>query len=130
MDFTKADEFNEVRGFTDWAAMSVAQKGQAFAYADDYILQVYSIKAVLTEEESNRLCVARFLLARELYRSPENLHSAAIVKKEAKEGAGFKKETEFFEPGSIDPFPRITSLLAPLAPATTQSGFVMGVIVP
>lgn len=130
MDFTEADEFNEVRGFTDWAAMTVAQKAQAMAFANDYIQQTYRIKAELSDEDENRLSAARYLLARELYRAPESLRAAVAVKKESKEGAGFKKETEFFEASSSDPFPRITSLLAPIVVTASTGGFVIGAVIP
>jgi len=107
----QVDTFHEERCNVEWAA--VADRNAALLNALDYVEQAYApLKA--GAEDQPRYLIAVATLALRMAQNPQVGISTPVVKKEAKEGVGFKKEVEYFEPVSADPFPGVTALIAPL----------------
>ena len=105
------DTFHADRGNDAWADLD--DREAALLKALDYEEANYApLKAEATE--SPRYLIAIATLALQLAQNPQNGVAGPVVKKEAKEGAGFKKEVEYFEGSSSDPFPGVTQLYAPL----------------
>ena len=97
MDTTQADAYAAERNYTDWTAKGTPEKTAALLRASDYITARYPLRVTLTDAEQARLDAAQFLIARDLLLNskPLSIREEARVLKESKEGAGFKKETEY-----------------------------------
>ena len=124
MDTTQADAYAAERNYTDWTAKGTPEKTAALLRASDYITARYPLRVTLTDAEQARLDAAQFLIARDLLLNskPLSIREEARVLKESKEGAGFKKETEYADE-AVDPYPGATALLAPLAPKASSVSF-------
>jgi hypothetical protein len=123
----QVDTFHAERGNDAWAALA-DKRAAALLNALDYVEQTYA-PLIDDAEDHPRYKIAVSILALRLTENPQSGVSAPVVKKEAKEGAGFKKETEFFEPVSTDPFPGVTRLFQGLTKTTTAPALVIGKLV-
>ncbi|MGZ0071717.1 hypothetical protein ACT9ST_08425 [Sphingobium limneticum] len=126
----QVDTYHAERGNTDWAAIEEVPKRNALLLkALDYVEGNYA-PLVADAEETPRYLMAVALLALRISQQPTTDLSAPVVKSEKKEGAGFKKEVEYFEPVAVDPFPGVTKLIEPLKKVAPASyGFAAGKLV-
>ncbi|NML04274.1 hypothetical protein [Sphingomonas sp. G-3-2-10] len=121
-DIDDANTFNAARGYTDWAALSSPVREAALVRASDYIGMRYALRDPSTGAEDTLLGTARYIIARDLATNeqPFPIRAETPVAKEAKELAGMKKSTEYGD-APADPYPLVTSLLAPLMLTTTNA---------
>ncbi|MBV2150182.1 hypothetical protein KRZ98_18260 [Sphingobium sp. AS12] len=110
----QVDTYHAERGNTDWAAISeVPKRNSLLLKALDYVEGNYA-PLVADAEETPRYLMAVALLALRISQKPDTDAAQPTVKSEKKEMRGMKKEVEYFEPASLDPFPGVTKLIAPL----------------
>ena len=110
----QVDTYHAERGNTDWAAIAEVHKRNALLLkAFDYVEGNYA-PLVADAEDTPRYLMAVALLALRILQKPNTDLSAPVVKSEKKEMRGMKKEVEYFETASLDPFPGVTKLIAPL----------------
>lgn len=120
---TDIDTFHDDRGNAAWADLD--DRNAALLKALDYEEMAYApLKAGAKDEP--RYLIALATLALQLAQNPQSGVAAPLVKKEAKEGAGFKKEVEYFEATEADPFPNVTALYAPLKVGVTVPSVSFG----
>lgn len=126
------DTFHADRGNAEWAALDAEGENKnrtaALLNALDYIEATYA-PLVAEYEAQTRYLIALAILALRLAQNPETGVASPVVKSEKKEGAGFKKEVEYFEPASSDPFPGVTALIAPLQAGNSSASVTFGKMV-
>lgn len=128
MAFTleQVDTFHAERGNSEWAAIEdEAQRSALIVRALDYVEANYA-PLIEDAEDDPRFLKSVSLLALRLFQSPDTDSAQPSVKSEKKEMRGMKKEVEYFEPSSLDPFPGVTKLMAPLQVRRTAPAFVIG----
>ena len=126
----QANTYNSVRGNDDWSELVDEAPQQAVALlqdAEDYIRSTYPVRPALTAEEQRIFDGIVCRLAAVFQANPPQIASSAAVKSEKKEGAGFKKETEYFEAGA-DPYPYVTAVIRPFLQVASGKGVYMGVV--
>lgn len=110
----QVDTFHAERGYSEWAAIADdAQRSALVMRALDYVEANYA-PLIEDAEDHPRYLMSVSLLALRLFQSPDTDTAQPSVKSEKKEMKGMKKEVEYFEPTSLDPFPGVTKLIAPL----------------
>lgn len=124
----QSNTYNEVRGNEDWSELSAAQARALLQDAEDYIRGVYPIRFNLTEDEQRTFDGVVCRLASIFQKKPPQVDAVPAIKKEAKEGAGFKKETEYTVVTG-DPYPYVTAVLKPLYRTLATNGFSIGRLV-
>lgn len=128
MDVTQADAFNNARGYSDWTGTPAA-KSAALIRAMDYISANYNMRPLLSVAEQSRLDTATYFLARDMLNNPSgSIRAQAAIVKESKEGAGFKKSTEYAD-APIDPYPAVSVLLNTLTVSTEVASYAIGKLV-
>lgn len=125
----QVDTFHAERGNSEWAAIADdADRSALIVRALDYVEANYA-PLIEGAEAQPRYLMSVALLALRLFLSP-NTDTAQAVKSEKKDMRGMKKEVEYFEPTSLDPFPGVTKLIAPLqAPAFVAPSVSFGKLV-
>lgn len=125
----QATAYNELRGYEDWSELPDAQAAALLQDAEDYIRTAYRVRSDLTAGEHRVFDNIVCRLAAMFQTKPPQVAATPAIKKESKEGAGFKKEVEYVAVGS-DPYPYITAVIGSfLRPETpTGSGVYMGVV--
>lgn len=123
----QVNTFHADRGNSEWAALGSARSA-AMLKAADYVEATYA-PLIADAELAPRYVTAFATLALDLALNPQGGLANAKVKKEAKEGAGFKKEVEYFENPEFDPFPHVSALFAPLIVSRTAPAVRMGKVV-
>ncbi|WP_343546576.1 hypothetical protein [Sphingobium yanoikuyae] len=109
----QVDTFHAERGNSEWAAIADdAHRRALIVRALDYVETNYA-PLIEAAEAQPRYLMSVALLALRLFLSP-NTDTVQSVKSEKKEMRGMKKEVEYFGPTSLDPFPGVTKLIAPL----------------
>ena len=93
-----------------WAALDDIQVAALLADAEDYIRATYPLRNDLTPDEQRMLDSLICRLAGVFLDNPPEVTSGDKIKKESKELAGMKKETEF-EARSSDPYTYITLMV-------------------
>lgn len=128
-DIDDANTFNAARGYSDWAALAAAAREAALVRASDYIGMRYALREPSTGAEDTLLSTARYIIARDLAvnAKPFPIRAETPIAKEAKELSGMKKSTEYGD-APTDPYPLVTSLLAPLM-LTTANAVTFGRLV-
>jgi hypothetical protein len=117
----QSNTYNEVRGNEAWSELSAAQARALLSDAEDYIRGTYPVRASLTEDEQRMFDGLVCRLASIFQNDAPALNSAApSIKKEVKEGAGFKKEVEY-EARPSDPYPYITAAIRNLLVSSTAA---------
>jgi hypothetical protein len=124
----QAQVYNAARKNDDWLDLTPTSANALLVDAEDYIRGAYSIRADLDIDEYRMLDAAICRLAAVFQKSPPQVTPSQSLKKDIKEGAGFKKEQEFFE-GSGDPYPYITAVLRPLLAQASTGSFVLARLV-
>lgn len=109
----QVDTFHADRGYSEWAAIEDTQRSALIVRALDYVEANYA-PLIADAEGHPRFLMSVALLALRLFQSPNTDAAQQTIKSEKKEMKGMKKEVEYFEPSSIDPFPGVTKLIAPL----------------
>ncbi|WIA56013.1 hypothetical protein N6H05_23845 [Sphingobium sp. WTD-1] len=110
----QVDTFHAERQHSEWAAIADdAQRSALIVRALDFVEANYA-PLVEGAETQPRYLMSVALLALRLFQSPDTGTAKPSVKSEKKEMRGMKKEVEYFEPSSIDPFPGVTKLIEPL----------------
>lgn len=109
----QANTYQAIRENDDWAELAPALATALLQDAEDYIRGTYPVRPDLTLDEQQRFDAIVCRLAGIFQTKPPQDTAAPAIKKEAKEGAGFKKEVEYAETGS-DPYPYITAVIRPL----------------
>lgn len=122
----QSNTYNEVRGNEEWSELPAAQARALLQDAEDYIRGAYSIRSNLTEDEQRTFDGIVCRLAAIFQNKPPQVDATASIKKESKEGAGFKKEVEY-NAASSDPYPYVTAALRSLLQAPKTSLY-MGVV--
>lgn len=128
-EIQEADSFNSVRAYEPWAELDASKKVAALAVAADYIMANYAIRSTLTEAETARFKMAKYLLAREFSVTPPTLVASTAVQKQRDklEGVG-ETETIFFDSPS-DPYPMVSNMLAPLSISAGGSSSIFSGVV-
>ncbi|MBD8699281.1 hypothetical protein IFT54_05555 [Sphingomonas sp. CFBP 13714] len=122
----QATTYNEIRGNEAWADLDAPQAAALLIDAEDYIRSAYPIRSSLDADEQRVFDGLVCRLAAIFQKQPPAVAGAQAIKKESKEGAGFKKETEYVAAPS-DPYPYLTAVIRPfLRTATTSAGFAIG----
>ncbi|WP_448538532.1 hypothetical protein [Sphingobium yanoikuyae] len=126
----QVDTFHAERGNSEWAAIADdADRSALIVRALDYVEANYA-PLIEGAEVQPRYLMSVALLALRLFQSPNTETAQQTVKSEKKEMRGMKKEVEYFEPTSLDPFPGVTKLIAPLqAPAFVAPSVSFGKLV-
>lgn len=109
----QATIYNTVRKNEQWDMLTPNAAQALLTDAEDYIRNAYSIRSYLTADEGRILDSAIYRLAATFQTIPPQVANTAALKSEKKEGAGFKKEVEYFA-ASGDPYPYITALVSRL----------------
>lgn len=122
-----ANAYHAARQNTTWDDLDAVTARALLQDAEDYIRSVYSVRTTLTTEEQRIFDGIVSRLAAQFQTKPAPVDAKPAIKKESKEGAGFKKETEYTEV-SGDPYPYVTAALRPFLIVAT-SGVVMGRLV-
>lgn len=121
-----ANTYNEIRGNEDWADLDPAPARALLTDAEDYIRSAYPIRTVLDADEQRVFDGLVCRLAAIFQKHPPAVAGTQAIKKESKEGVGFKKETEYVA-ASSDPYPYLTAVIRPfLQTASSASGFAIG----
>ncbi len=126
----QAAAYNELRGYEDWSELPASQARALLQDAEDYIRTVYKpIRPDLNVDEQRMFDNIVCRLAAIFQTKPPQVAAEPAIKKESKEGVGFKKEVEYVAADS-DPYPYITAVI-PLfrLSVTTGNGFVIGRLV-
>lgn len=122
----QVDAFHTDRGNAEWA--EIPDRAAALLKAFDYVEEAYA-PLVDGAGETPRYLLAVATLALRINQKPQDGVAAPVVKSENKEGAGFKREVEYFEPVSADPFPGVTKLFEPLRVSTVTPSVSFGKLV-
>lgn len=110
-----------------WAALAGRRTG-LLRKAIDYVAVYFAPLRAEAEEDPRYLwCVAELALT--FATNPPASVVAATVKREAKEGAGFKKEVEYFEPIPSDAYPVAAAIIAPLRAGVAVQSVSFGKLV-
>lgn len=120
----QVNTFHADRGNAQWAALT-DKRPAAMLKALDYIEATYA-PLIADADTKPRYLIAFATLALDLALNPQPTIAKAAVKKEAKEGAGFKKEVEYFQATELDPFPHVSSLFASLMVSRSSPSVRMG----
>ncbi len=108
----QSNTFNSVRGNDKWEDLEAAEARALLIDAEDYIRNRWSIRTDLTEDEQRRFDNIVCRLAAIFQVDPPKGASSQTVKKEVKEGAGFKKEVEY-NPADVEAYPYIATVIRP-----------------
>jgi hypothetical protein len=117
----QAQAYNFARKNELWEELTPTQALVLLQDAEDYIRGAYDLRVSLTLEEGRILDNAICRLAATFQSTPPQVANNAALKRESKEGAGFKKETEYFA-ATGDPYPYITALMRALVKAPSSTG--------
>jgi hypothetical protein len=123
----QSNTYNEVRGNEGWSELSAAQARALLQDAEDYIRGAYPIRSDLTENEQRTFDGIVCRLAAIFQNKAPQVDATPSIKKESKEGAGFKKEVEYNAAPS-DPYPYVTAAVRLLLVTRTGS-LIMGRLV-
>lgn len=122
----QAQTYNTLRGNELWEELDDPVAAALLQDAEDYIRGAYPVRANLTNEEQRTFDGIVCRLASVFQVTPPAAAASPAIKKESKEGVGFKKEVEYVAAGS-DPYPYVTAILRGLlATASVSSGFAIG----
>ena len=122
----QATIYNTARQNAAWEELTPTQAQTLLTDAEDYIRTAYHpIRADLTVEEGRMFDQLVYRLAATLQKEQLGASAAQAIKSESKEGAGFKKETEYFQ-GSADPYPFITAMIGAFQATPTTYGLLVG----
>jgi len=99
----------------DWPS-TLANQQAALAKAMDYQRAYYPVRSTLTPTEQLVFNDAIALLALEMVEAPALRATQDVKRLKEQSSTGALVETEYLNATS-DPFPQITAMLAPLAPA-------------
>lgn len=106
----QANNYHAMRQNAAWAGLADPLKAALLVDAEDYILATYPVRTDLTADEKTRFDSLVCRLAGVFLTTPPEVAAGDKIKKESKELAGMKKETEF-EARSSDPYPYITVMV-------------------
>lgn len=125
----QARSYNTLRGNELWKGLDNAVAAALLKDAEDYIRGAYPIRAILSDSEQRTFDGIVCRLASVFQVTPPAVAASPAIKKESKEGVGFKKEVEYVAAGS-DPYPYVTAILRGLlATASASSGFTIARLV-
>lgn len=125
----QSNTYNEVRENEDWSELSAAQARALLQDAEDYIRGRFPIRSGLSENDQRIFDGLVCRLAAIFQKHPPQGAAQATIKKESKEGAGFKKEVEY-NPTGADPYPYITAVIGPfLCTPSNTGGFAIARLV-
>ncbi len=122
----QANAYNTIRGNDAWSKLASPAATALLIDAEDYI-RAYGIRANLTDDEQRMFDNIVCRLAAIMQTKPPQVAAAPTIKKESKEGAGFKKEVEYVAAAS-DPYPYITAVIRPFLQGVTGSGLYVGTV--
>lgn len=125
---TFANSYNNARGNTAWSTLDTQEAQALLQDAEDYIRSVYNVRTTLTTDEQRIFDGLVCRLAAIFQTNPPAVAAPQTVKMEKKEGAGFKKETEYFQ-SDTDPYPYITATIRPFLIAATAPSVSFGKLV-
>lgn len=114
--------YNTARNNEDWLDLIPREATALLTDAEAYI-RSYPLRRNLTIDEYVLLDQLICRLAAEFQKNPPLTAARPALKKDIKEGAGFKKEQEFFESNS-DPYPYISAVIQPLLVKPASGGGV------
>jgi hypothetical protein len=123
----QANSYNAVRGNENWSDLDTPVAVALLQDAEDYIRAVYPVRSDLTIDEQRIFDGIVCRLAAIFQSKPPQVDAVASIKKESKEGAGFKKEVEY-NAASDDPYPYITAVIRPFLQSASRSGIYVGVV--
>lgn len=106
----QANTYHAARQNTAWAGLADPLKAALLVDAEDYILATYPVRTDLPPDEMEKFDSLICRLAGVFLTTPPEVATGDKIKKESKELAGMKKETEF-EARSSDPYPYITVMV-------------------
>lgn len=118
---TQANTYNAIRRNADWDELDTDEAEALLQDAEDYIRSVYAVRTDLAVEEQRIFDGIVCRLAAIFQKNPPPVDAAPAIKKESKEGAGFKKSVEYAD-GSSDPYPYITAVIRPFLQTKYGSG--------
>lgn len=118
----QAQVYNAARKNDDWLDLTPAAANALLTDAEAYI-RSYPLRSELTLQEHVLLDQLICRLAAEFQKSPPQVSTRPVLKKDIKEGAGFKKEQEFYESVG-DPYPYISVVIRPLLVRQSTAGGV------
>jgi hypothetical protein len=121
--------YNAARKNEAWLDLTNAAANALLQDAEDYIRGAYPIRSDLSIDDYRMFDGIVCRLASIFQTNPPQVVNRPALKVDIKEGAGFKKEQEFFEVGS-DPYPYITAVIRPFLQRETGSSVIVGVVRP
>lgn len=122
----QANTYHAARQNLAWASLDPVLAVTLLTDAEDYIRATYPVRTDLTDDEQRMFDSLVCRLADAFRTSPPEVAATEKIKKESKELAGMKKETEF-EARSSDPYPYITVMVRSFLRSTP--GITMGKLV-
>lgn len=121
----QANIYNALRQNEQWSELDESLARALLQDAEDYIRSVYDIRPNLTMEEQRIFDGLVCRLASIFVTRPPQVDAVPTIKRESKEGAGFKRETEYNPTGS-DPYPYITAALRPFLVTSSGASVLQG----
>lgn len=122
----QVDTYHAERGNSEWAGITEEAKRQALLLkALDYVEANYA-PLIEDAEEHPRYRMAVSLLALRLSQKPNTDVAEPVIKKRLIEAKGVKKDIEYFEPASLDPFPGVTKLMESLKLSVAAPSIFIG----
>lgn len=106
----QANTYHAARRNLAWASLDPVLAVALLIDAEDYIRATYPVRTDLTDDEQRMFDSLVCRLADVFRTTPPEVATGDKIKKESKELAGMKKETEF-EARSSDPYPYITVMV-------------------
>jgi len=108
----QATTYNTARQNEEWSELEPEQARALLQDAEDYIRTVYPIRSNLDVDEQRIFDSVVCRLASLFQFKPPAVADSPAIKKESKEGVGFKKSVEYAD-GGTDPYPYVTAVLRP-----------------
>lgn len=122
----QVDTYHAERGNSEWAGINDSATQQALLLrALDYVEANYA-PLIENAEDHPRYLMGVSMLALRLFQKPNTDLAEPTIKKRLIEASGVKKDVEYFEPVSLDPFPGVTKLFEPLKVSAVIPSFVIG----